>query len=151
MEIEGVSYIRFAVALLFVLGLITVLAVAALVSMFPTFVLTSSGLHRTPTGSEDVFTVMGAHRRTRLLRLAMPSAVPNFLTAFRLNAALAFVAAILGEYLTGRPGLGWTFALNYASFNMPRAWGAAVLIVIFSVLAYVGASWVEERGRHRML
>ncbi|MDP6173121.1 MAG: flagellar biosynthetic protein FliO [Rhodospirillales bacterium] len=29
MEIEGVSYIRFAVALLFVLGLITVLAVAA--------------------------------------------------------------------------------------------------------------------------
>jgi NitT/TauT family transport system permease protein len=129
----------------------TVLAVAALVSMFPTFVLTNSGLHSTPPGSEDVFAVIGARRRSRLVHLALPSAAPNFLTAFRLNAALAFVAAILGEYMTGRPGLGFTFALSYAKFDMPRAWGAAVLIIIFSVLAYMGASWLEERGQRRML
>lgn len=129
----------------------TVLAVAALVSMFPAFVLVSSGLHSTPPGSQDVFAVLGARRGSRLRYLAMPSAAPNFLTAFRLNAALAFVAAILGEYLTGRDGLGWTFALSYARLDMPRAWGAAVLIIMLSVLAYIGASWLEARGQQRML
>lgn len=128
----------------------TVLAVAALVSMFPAYVLTAAGMRATPPGSDDVLTVMGARRTSRLIHLAMPSAVPNFLTALRLNAAVAFVAAIIGEYLTGVEGLGWMFANNFARFRMPRAWGAAVLIIIYSVLFYVIAAWVEERGRERV-
>lgn len=129
----------------------TVVAVAALVSMFPTFVLVSSGLRSTPPGSEDVFSVMGARRRARLRHLALPSAVPDLLTAFRLNAALAIVAAILGEFLTGRDGLGWLFAISYGGLEMPRAWGSAVVIVALSVIVYVGASRLEERGQQRML
>ena len=130
---------------------VTVVAVAALVSMFPTFVLASSGFHSTPPGADDVFSVMGARRRARLRHLALPSAVPNFLTAFRLNAALAIVAAILGEYLTGRDGLGWLFSLTYAALDMARAWGSALVIIVLSVVVYVGASRVEELGQRRML
>ena len=129
----------------------TVVAVAALVSMFPAFVLASSGFRSTPPGADDVFSVMGARRRTRLRHLALPSAVPDFLTAFRLNAALAIVAAILGEFLTGRDGLGWLFAITYAALEMPRAWGSGVVIVVLSVVVYVGASRLEERGQQRML
>ena len=129
----------------------TVVAVAALVSMFPTFVLASSGFRATPPGSDDVLSVMGAGRGARLRHLALPSAVPDLLTAFRLNAALAIVAAILGEYLTGRDGLGWLFAITYAALEMPRAWGSAVVIVVLSVVVYVGASRLEERGQRRML
>ena len=129
----------------------TVVAVAALVSMFPTFVLVSSGFRSTPPGADDVFSVLGARRRARLRHLALPSAVPDFLTAFRLNAALAIVAAILGEYLTGRDGLGWLFAIANGGLDMSRAWGSAVVIVVLSVVVYVGASRVEELGRRRML
>lgn len=129
----------------------TVVAVAALVSMFPTFVLAGSGFRSTPPGADDVFSVMGARRRARLRHLALPSAVPNLLTAFRLNAALAIVAAILGEFLTGRDGLGWLFSLTYAALEMPRAWGSAFVIIVLSVVVYVGASRLEERGRGRML
>ncbi len=128
----------------------TVLAVAALVSMFPAYVLTSAGMRDTPPGSEDVLTVIGADRKARLIHLALPSAIPNFLTALRLNAAVAFVAAIIGEYLTGVDGLGWLFANSFARFRMPQAYGAAVLIIIFSVLAYVVAAWLEDRGRQRV-
>ena len=129
----------------------TVVAVAALVSMFPTFVLVSSGFRSTPPGADDVLSVMGARRRARLRHLALPSAVPDFLTALRLNGALAIVAAILGEYLTGRDGLGWLFAVASGGLDMPRAWGSAVVIVILSVVVYVGASRLEERGQQRML
>ena len=129
----------------------TVVAVAALVSMFPTFVLVTSGFRSTPPGADDVLSVMGARRLARLRHLALPSAVPDLLTALRLNGALAIVAAILGEFLTGRDGLGWLFAISYAGLEMPRAWGSAVVIVILSVVVYVGASRLEERGQQRML
>lgn len=125
----------------------TVLAVAALVSTFPAYVLTSSGMRACPPGSEDVFAVLGAGRLTRLRRLALPSAVPNFLTAFRLNAGVALVAAVIGEYLTGVDGLGWLFNLAFFALEIPRAWAAGVLIIVYSVAAYAGAAWLEDRGR----
>lgn len=128
----------------------TVLAVAALVSMFPAYVLTSSGMRATPPGSDDVLAALGAGRMTRLRHLALPSAVPNFLTAFRLNAAVALVAAVIGEYLTGVDGLGWLFNLAFFALQVPRAWAAGVLIIAYSVVAYAGAVWLEDRGRERV-
>ena len=125
--------------------------IAALVSMFPTFVLVSSGLESAPNGANDLFDVIGAKRSRRLWLLAVPSAIPNFLTAFRLTSSLAFIAAILGEYLTGNPGLGWTFALANGSLRMQRAWGAALLIVLLSVISYMMASRLEVEGQKRVL
>lgn len=128
----------------------TVLAVAALVSMFPAYVLTSSGMKTTPPGSDDVLSALGAGRIKRLRHLALPSAIPNFLTAFRLNAAVALVAAVIGEYLTGVDGLGWLFNLAFFTLEIPRAWAAGVLIIAYSVIAYAGAVWLEDRGRERV-
>jgi NitT/TauT family transport system permease protein len=127
----------------------TVLTIAAIVSMFPTFVLVSSGLRSTPAGSNDVLTVMGSSRRIRLLRLAVPAAMPNFFVALRLNAAVAFIAAIIGEYLTGVDGLGSLFVNSFARFNVARAWGASIVIVGFSIISYAIASRIEERGIER--
>ena len=128
----------------------TVLAVAALVSTFPAYVLTSSGMRACPPGSEDVFAALGAGKTARLFRLALPSAVPNFLTAFRLNAGVALVAAVIGEYLTGVNGLGWLFNLAFFALEIPRAWAAGVLIIVYSVFAYAGAAWLEDRGLERI-
>ena len=127
----------------------TVLAIAAIVSMFPTFVLVNSGLLDLPAGSLDVFRSLGAPRKVQLLRLALPAAMPNFLVAFRLNAAVAFIAAVIGEYLTGVRGLGWLFALSFSRFDVDRAWGAAMVIIALSILSYAVASRVEERGIER--
>ena len=125
--------------------------IAALVAMFPPFVLVSSGLESSPNGTNDLFDVIGAKRTRRLWLLAVPSAIPNFLTVLRLTSSLAFIAAILGEYLTGNPGLGWTFALANGALDMSRAWGAAMLIVWLSGIGYMRASKLEEVGQKRVL
>ena len=127
----------------------TVLAVAAMVSMFPTFVLVSSGLRAVPPGSLDVFRSLGAPRKAQLWKLAVPAAMPNFLVAFRLNAAVSFIAAVIGEYLTGVRGLGWMFGLSFSRFDVDRAWGAAIVIVALSILYYATAGRIEERGLER--
>ena len=61
------------------------------------------------------------------------------------------VAAILGEYLTGKTGLGWTFAVANGGLDMPRAWGAALLIILLSVTGYIFATRLEDLGQRRVL
>jgi NitT/TauT family transport system permease protein len=127
----------------------TVVGIASLLTFFPSFVFVSSGMRATPSGSEDLFAVLGAPRRTVLRRLALPSAVPNLLTALRLCASIVIIAAIIGESLMGIDGLGRMFSQAFQLFDTPKAWGASLMIVTLSVLAYTGSGAVERRTRDR--
>ena len=73
----------------------TVLAIVVIITFFPSFVFASSGLRQPPAGAEDLFRVLGASRLDLLLRLALPSAMPNLAIAFKLAAAHAILAAMV--------------------------------------------------------
>jgi NitT/TauT family transport system permease protein len=127
----------------------TVVAVAVLLSFFPVFVLATSGLHYRPAGADDVFTALGASRVKRLRHLALPSAVPNLMTAVRISAAACFLGALVAEWLVGTEGLGALFRESRALLQPARAWGAIIVGVVVSVAAYLAAYRAELRGRER--
>jgi ABC-type nitrate/sulfonate/bicarbonate transport system permease component len=127
----------------------TVVTVAVLLSFFPVFVLATSGLRYRPAGADDVFAAFGASRLRRLRYLALPSAVPNLLTAVRISAAACFLGALVAEWLVGTSGLGVVFRESRALLQPERAWGAIVVGVVVSVAAYLLAYSVEIRGRER--
>jgi NitT/TauT family transport system permease protein len=127
----------------------TVLLVAVLLSFFPVFVLATSGLQYRPAGADDVFSALGASRLTRLRHLALPSAVPNLMTAVRISAAACFLGALVAEWLVGTSGLGKLFRESRALLQPQRAWGAIVVSVVVSVAAYLVAYRAELWGRER--
>jgi NitT/TauT family transport system permease protein len=127
----------------------TVVIVAVLLSFFPVFVLAASGLHYRPAGADDVFSALGATRTKRLRYLALPSAVPNLMTAVRISAAACFLGALVAEWLVGTSGLGALFRESRALLQPARAWGAIIVGVIVSVAAYLTAYRAELRGRER--
>jgi NitT/TauT family transport system permease protein len=127
----------------------TVVLVAVLLSFFPVFVLATSGLRYRPAGADDVFSALGASRWKRLRYLALPSAVPNLMTAVRISAAACFLGALVAEWLVGTSGLGELFRESRALLQPQRAWGAIVVAVVVSVAAYLAAYRVELRVRER--
>lgn len=127
----------------------TVLAITVIISFFPAFVFTASGLRDLPGGSSDVFAALGASRRTRLVRLALPAAVPNLLVAVRLSAANCVLAALIGEFLMGTQGLGYLFVRTRSELDMARSWGAALVATVLSVTAFIAADRLERWGRQR--
>jgi NitT/TauT family transport system permease protein len=125
----------------------TLIGVAVLISFFPTFVLICSGLRALPPGSQDLFAVLGAARWTRLVRLALPAAVPNALVALRLSAASCILSAVLSQYLIGSEGLGYALA-NARAYHLPaRAWGIAAITTAIAVASFLNASRLEQWGR----
>jgi len=125
----------------------TLIGVAVLISFFPAFVLIDSGLRAVPAGSQDLFTVLGAGRLTRLFRLALPAALPNALVALRLSAASCILVAVLSQYLIGTDGLGYALANAHAYHQPARAWGIAVMTTALAVASFLNASRLEQWGR----
>jgi ABC-type nitrate/sulfonate/bicarbonate transport system permease component len=122
----------------------TVLGIVAIISFFPAFVFTASGLRQTPPGSEDLFRALGASRWRRFVHLILPSAVPNWLIALRLTAPPAVLAAMIAEFLMGQSGMGVLFREATTQFATERTFGTSLIATIISVLCFSSATLAER-------
>ena len=91
--------------------------------------------------------MLGASRIDLLVRLALPSAMPNLAIAFKLAAAHAILAAMVAEFLMGTTGLGYLFAKTKSEFQTEQAFGASMVATVISAAAFLAAGWVERRVR----
>jgi NitT/TauT family transport system permease protein len=122
----------------------TVMGIVVVISFFPAFIFTAAGLKSLPSGSADLFAVLGAKRWARFIHLVLPSAVPNWMVAFRLAAPPAVLAAMLAEFLMGKSGLGYLFRSAAADFQTERAFGTSVIATVISVICFSSALAAEK-------
>jgi len=121
----------------------TVLAIVVIISFFPAFVFASAGLRALPAGAEDLFTVLGGHRLSRLIHLALPAALPNLMIALRLAAPAAVLSTMLAEFLMGQAGLGYMFRTASEDFATERAFGTSAIATTVAVFVFTLAKKAE--------
>ena len=82
--------------------------VCVLVSLFPMITNTLYGLKSVDVGHHDLFTLFGANRLQRLVRLQLPAALPAMITGFKISSGLAVIGAIVADFFfrQGDPGIG---------------------------------------------
>jgi NitT/TauT family transport system permease protein len=122
----------------------TVWALAAVLVFYPVFVFTRSGLAAASQPMLDVVDALGGSRSARLRRVVFPAACPHIVSGLRIAAGSAIIAAVVGESLIGREGLGVEFAYAYRLLEIPRAFGAAIVVVAISVTVFSLAGRVER-------
>lgn len=87
-----------------------VVALAVLVAFFPIFSGAAAGLRAADPDLERLFSLYGARRWQRVLRLRLPSAIPFLLEGHKVGAGLALIGAVVAEFGAGSggiPGLAW--------------------------------------------
>ncbi len=123
-------------------GLKSVATSAFIVSVFPVIANALSGLLSTDPALIDLFRLYGAGRTATLLKLRLPSALPNIVTGLRVAGGLAVIGTVVGEFLVGTygPEAGLGVRIVSASHNgHTDVVFAAVLIASLLGLAIVGA------------
>ncbi len=128
---------------------LTPVVIAAMAVFFASFVSISSGLQSASAAHEDVFTVFGASKGSRLLRLELPSAVPFLLDAAKLGAPAALLGAIFGEWFGASSGLGLLIVSSVYLFLPERLWAAAGLAALMAMLAYAVLAAIQYRVEPR--
>src|SRR5947207_2796248 len=104
---------------------------AFIASVFPVIANTLSGLLSTDPALRDLFKLYGASRLATMLKLKLPSALPNIVTGLRIAAGLSVIGAIVGEFVSGRlaRGAGLGVAVMVAKKSGDTAYIFAAVLV----------------------
>ncbi|WP_280262430.1 ABC transporter permease [Nocardia wallacei] len=82
--------------------------VCVMVSLFPVITNTLFGLKSVAAAEHDLFTLHGANRWQRLVKLQLPAALPAMLSGFKISGGMAVIGSIVADFFfrQGQPGIG---------------------------------------------
>jgi ABC-type nitrate/sulfonate/bicarbonate transport system permease component len=125
-------------------GLAARVVIATIASLFPLLIGTLQGFKALDRNATDLFHVMSASRWQRLVKLALPTAVPYLFAAFKIAAPLALLGALIAEWVSADRGLGIMMVYALFSFNVPLTWLTIVALCILAVMAYAILAGLER-------
>lgn len=129
----------------------TVRLLAAVMVFYPVFVYARSGLMAASESALDVLDSLGGSNSRRFRFVVLPSAVPHIASGLRIAAGSSVIAAVVGETLIGRTGLGREFAYAFNVLQLPRAFGSALVIVVVSLAVFAAAGRFEQAVHRRWM
>ncbi len=112
--------------------------VCMLIAVFPIITNTHFGIRSVDRGMHELFTVSGASRWDRMVKLELRDALPAIMTGMRTGAGLVVVGAIIGDmfFAKGQPGIGTLLDVYRARLQSEDLVAAIVLASVFGVLVF---------------
>ena len=124
----------------------TRLIVCVIISIVPIVTNTIFGLRSADQGQHDLFTLKGASRLTRMIKLQLPAGLPAMFTGFRISAGLAVIGAVVGELFNrlGEKGIG-VLMDEYRSRNQfTYTYGALLLSSLLGIAVFFLFGWLQK-------
>ena len=123
----------------------TILVVAVLV-FFPVMINLVRGLLSADPSKLELMASYAADRRTTLLKLQLPAALPYLFSALKVAAALSLIGAIVKEYFGGpQARLGQYLTLKAGNFQFDEVWTAILVASAFGIGLYLVITLIEKR------
>ncbi|MDH3682412.1 MAG: ABC transporter permease [Acidimicrobiia bacterium] len=120
------------------------IVLAATICFFPVMINTLTGLTIVDEESDELFRSLGATRRQRFFRLALPGAMPVIFAGLKTAISLALIGAIVGEFVSAQEGLG--LLIQRFSFQLNSSAAYAVLLTLTAIgLALYGLMELIDR------
>lgn len=131
---------------IFGFGFGTRVLVCVIISIFPIVSNTLFGLLSADTAQHDLFTLRGAGRITRLVKLQLPAASPAIFTGFRIAAGLSVIGAVVGElfFRQGGKGIGIVMEQYRSRTQFPETYGALILSSLLGIAVFVLFGWLSR-------
>jgi NitT/TauT family transport system permease protein len=120
----------------------TVIASAAIVSVFPIIASTLLGLKSTEPALVDLFTLYSASARQMLVMLKIPFALPQIFSGLRIASGLAVVGAIVGEFIGGG-GLGSVVDSARTQQRIDRVFAAVLISALLGAVLVGVVNWIS--------
>jgi ABC-type nitrate/sulfonate/bicarbonate transport system permease component len=124
-------------------------AMSTMAVFFTVYVAVTAGLSKVTRAHADLFRVLGATKRQRLLRVQVPSAIPVVVTSLKVVMPYAIVGAIVGEWFGASGGLGPVMLSAMQTYRMPTLWASAACVVSLAILLYALMACVEWQADRR--
>ena len=119
--------------------------IAFYLTFFPVAVNTLLGLESVDPKQVALLRSFGASNRQLMLRLQLPTALPQIFVALRLASSLSLVGAIVGEWFGDTTGLGVLLLQAMYTENVVGLWGALLASALLGTGFYAVVAATERR------
>jgi NitT/TauT family transport system permease protein len=123
----------------------TRLATVVFAALFSIALNVADGARAVPVDYLEVARSFRARKSSILVEIVLPAATPYFLAGLRLAAGRALIGAVVAEFFTAIPGLGYFILFNSRTFHHDIAFVAVLLLAGFGVGFDVLVAWATRR------
>ncbi|HXK40151.1 MAG TPA: ABC transporter permease [Candidatus Paceibacterota bacterium] len=129
---------------IFGFGTTSKVVVAALISFFPIFVNTLTGVLTPNPQAEDLFLSLGASRAKTFVHVLLPGAAPMVFAGLRIGLTLALAGAVVAEFVSAQVGLGLLVSRFSYQLNLDDAFAVIVVLTAMGLLLYASVGLLER-------
>jgi len=125
-------------------GLASKVVVCALIVFFPILINVTAGLKGIQAQYYDLFRLLEASPRQRLLLLEIPAIMPSFLAGLRVGGTLAGMGAVVGEFVASSRGLGYLVKQGQNLYDMALMFVAIITLMALTLVIYGALTGLER-------
>ncbi len=125
-------------------GMAPTVSIVVLFCFFPLTISTADGLASSDPEAIALLRTMGANRRQIWRMVRLPSALPSFFTGLRMAVTYSVVAATIGEWVGGSPGLGLYLLRSKNALATDQVFAAMLITSLLSIALFVLVYFVER-------
>jgi len=125
-------------------GVTSKVLIAATLAFFPILTNTVLGVKSIDRGHRDVMLSLNATRWQIFRRLELPSSLPYIISGMEVGIVLAFIGAIVGEYVGGDKGLGHLLVARMNAFETDGLFAVMIQMTILGFIFYFAISLLRR-------
>ncbi|VTU28094.1 Putative aliphatic sulfonates transport permease protein SsuC [Variovorax sp. PBS-H4] len=111
-----------------------VIGVVAFGSLWPTLLATVHGFASVDPRLKEVSRVLALGKLEYVLKIGLPNAVTDILGGMRVSMTIALILSIVGEMLSGQPGLGTAILLAGRSYQSADLFAGIALLGLIGLV-----------------
>lgn len=89
--------------------------------------------------------MLGANRRQLLTTVYIPSALSWVFSSLHMSVGMAFVGAVVGEYLGSARGVGYLILQAEATFDVNAVFAGIIVLTVFALVLDLAVTMIEKR------
>ncbi len=125
-------------------GMTPTVSIVVLFCFFPLTISTADGLASSDPELIALLRAMGATRRQIWRMVRLPSALPSFFTGLRMAVTYSIVAATIGEWVGGSPGLGLYLLRSKNALATDQVFAAMFITSLLSIALFALVYGIER-------
>jgi NitT/TauT family transport system permease protein len=120
-------------------------AVVVVMTFFPMFINTLTGLKSVDTLHKDLMHTYAAKKTQIFTKSQFPQALPFIFNALKINSTLALIGAIVAEFF-GTPivGMGFRISTEVGRMNMDMVWATILVAALAGSISYGALAFLER-------
>ena len=120
-------------------------AVIAFGAIWPVLLASVHGFANVEPQLIDVAAALRLSKRELLVKVAIPSAMPDIIAGAKVSLAIALILAVVTEMQASQPGLGQNILLAQRSYRSPELYAGVVTLGVLGFVINQGLIVLERR------